>query len=60
MTEPAAITLAKAHLQTIFSDFIIFGLDSRQKPVITTEIPCCQSENNRQVLINEYLKIHKL
>lgn len=59
MPESAAIALARAHLESEFTDFIIITVDSRQKPTEMRQIFGCQSEENKAILIKNFIQFYQ-
>lgn len=56
LEENIAITLAKAHLSTIMSDFLIVGFDSIKEPIVLQEYFDSISQNNLTLLYEKLLE----
>jgi len=59
MPESAAIVLARAHLESEFTDYLIIAADSKKTPVELIQINGCQTEANKQVLIKNFIQFHQ-
>ena len=51
-----AVTLAKAHLDTVMTDYLIIGFDSRKEPIVLQEYFEAISQNNLTLLYEKFLE----